>query len=156
VTSLGITGHQSLPRAAYDSIAAALDEQIEAASRDGVLWGVGCLAVGADQLFADLVLRSGGRLHAVIPAEGYEQTFDAAGLRRYRTLVGAAAKIDRLGFAAPTERSFLAAGRRVVRSCDRLLAVWDGRPAQGLGGTADIVMYARTVGRPVEVIWPLS
>ena len=37
--------------------------------------------------------------------------------------------------------------------CDRLLAVWDGLPSRGLGGTGDIVTYARTLGRPVTVIW---
>jgi hypothetical protein len=37
---------------------------------------------------------------------------------------------------------------------DRLLAVWDGRPARGVGGTADIVEYARLSRVPVDIIWP--
>ena len=35
-----------------------------------------------------------------------------------------------------------------------LVAVWDGQPARGLGGTADVVAYARQRGVPMEVIWP--
>lgn len=36
---------------------------------------------------------------------------------------------------------------------DRLIAVWDGRPARGYGGTADLVAYARGLGVPVQVLW---
>lgn len=42
----------------------------------------------------------------------------------------------------------------LVGMADRLLAVWDGKPARGFGGTADVVAYARRVGVPVDVIWP--
>jgi hypothetical protein len=41
-----------------------------------------------------------------------------------------------------------------VNRSDRLLAVWDGKPAQGLGGTGDIVAYAKSRGLPTTVIWP--
>jgi hypothetical protein len=32
--------------------------------------------------------------------------------------------------------------------------VWDGVPAQGKGGTADVVEQARASGVPIEVVWP--
>ncbi|GAB2826863.1 hypothetical protein GCM10027073_64840 [Streptomyces chlorus] len=35
-----------------------------------------------------------------------------------------------------------------------LLAVWDGKPARGFGGTADVVSYAERSGTPVRVLWP--
>jgi hypothetical protein len=34
------------------------------------------------------------------------------------------------------------------------LAVWDGKPARGYGGTADVVADAKTRGIPVTIIWP--
>lgn len=37
---------------------------------------------------------------------------------------------------------------------DRLLAVWDGKPARGYGGTADVVAEAQTRVIPVTVIRP--
>jgi hypothetical protein len=37
---------------------------------------------------------------------------------------------------------------------DLLWAVWDGQPARGYGGTADVVAAARAKGLPVRVIWP--
>ena len=39
---------------------------------------------------------------------------------------------------------------RVART---VATVWDGLPARGHGGTAEIVAYARTLGKPVTVIW---
>jgi hypothetical protein len=132
-----------------------MEREIKTESRSGgMLWGITSLAIGADQLFAELVLRSSGRLHVIIPAMRYETTFDARGLSRYQVLLGAAVEVERLEFEDPTEESFLAAGKRVVDLCSTLLAVWDGRPSRGLGGTADVVHYAESVGRRVHVIWP--
>ena len=48
----------------------------------------------------------------------------------------------------------MAAGRLLVERSDRLIAVWDGLPARGPGGTADVVAYARALSRPVTVLWP--
>ncbi|MGH3585569.1 MAG: hypothetical protein ACRDQ0_04530 [Pseudonocardia sp.] len=35
-----------------------------------------------------------------------------------------------------------------------LLAVWDGAPPTGSGGTAEAVAYAREQGVAVVVVWP--
>jgi hypothetical protein len=40
-------------------------------------------------------------------------------------------------------------GRFVVRHSDVLIAIWDGMPAAGRGGTAEIVYYAAGIGVPV-------
>jgi len=48
----------------------------------------------------------------------------------------------------------MAAGKRVVDISEHVIAIWDGRPAGGYGGTADVVAYAHAVGRDVTVIWP--
>jgi hypothetical protein len=46
-------------------------------------------------------------------------------------------------------------GRAVGDRSNVLVAVWDGQPARGLGGTADVVVaYARERGVLVQVIWP--
>lgn len=46
-------------------------------------------------------------------------------------------------------RSYEAVGRFVVRNCDLLIAIWNGRPARGRGGTAEIVRFATSFGRPI-------
>jgi hypothetical protein len=112
------------------------------------------LAAGADQLFAELVVGRGGELRAVIPCAGYEETFaDRRDKDRYRTLLNSATSVVELPFPSPSEEAYFAAGQRVVDSCDELVAVWDGLPAKGRGGTADIVAYAREQRKPLAVIW---
>jgi hypothetical protein len=47
--------------------------------------------------------------------------------------------------------SYWRVGERVVGACEFLIAVWDGRPARGVGGSADVVEQALKDGR--TVIW---
>lgn len=154
MTRIGITGHQSIPAVAHAPICDSLQDAISSADPAEPLWGVTSLAAGADQLFAELIVRTGGRLHVVIPALQYDQAFQLEGLQQYRALLAEADKVERLDFNEATEKAFFAAGKRVVDACDTLLAVWDGRPSRGFGGTADVVEYARSVGRNLEIIWP--
>jgi hypothetical protein len=94
-------------------------------------------------------------LEIIIPAVDYESTFvDAVDLRNYEEFVAQAARVETCPFTDPSESAFLYAGRRVVDRCDTLIAIWDGAPARGRGGTADIVSYARSIGRDVEIVWP--
>ena len=48
----------------------------------------------------------------------------------------------------------MAASKLMVDEADELYAVWDGKPARGYGGTADVVACARDKHLPVRVIWP--
>jgi hypothetical protein len=46
-------------------------------------------------------------------------------------------------------RSYEAVGRLIVRNCDLLIAIWDGKPGRGRGGTADTMQFAAESGPPV-------
>lgn len=153
MTTLGCTGHQAIPPDALPYVVDAIDRIIHTHASDALV-GVCSLATGADQLFAQALLDAGGQLRVIIPCEGYESTFDEDGLRRYTDLLDHASVVQRLTFDEPSEEAFLVAGERVAKACDLLVAVWDGAPAQGRGGTADVVAHAAALGRPVEVIWP--
>jgi hypothetical protein len=153
VTSIGITGHQNIPASALNGIEGRIRDILLRHRGDGLV-GIGSLAAGADQLFARCVLDLGGSLDVVVPCEGYEHTFTPAEREYYEAALTAAASIRRLPFAEPSEEAFMAAGRVVVDGCELLVAVWDGLPAGGLGGTADVVHYARSVGREVTIVWP--
>lgn len=151
-TRLGVTGHQVLPAVALGSVLDGLRQAIGQAG-PGMI-GVSSLAAGADQLFAGEVIAAGGSLHVVLPCQRYEATLHGADRDRYRELLELAQVVERLPFDEPTEAAFYAAGRRVVDLCDQLLAVWDGQPARGFGGTADVVAYAHQRGCDVRIIWP--
>jgi predicted Rossmann fold nucleotide-binding protein DprA/Smf involved in DNA uptake len=153
VTTIGITGHQNIPTDAVIFVQRGIADLIQRFSNQ--LIGVSSLAVGADQLFADALLRSGGQLHAVIPCHGYEETFsDQASLDRFTDLVQKADIVEVLDHPEPSEDAFLDAERRVVDLSNLLIAVWDGKVAKGKGGTADTVRYARKRRREVVVLWP--
>ncbi|MFC9247983.1 hypothetical protein ACFT7S_29375 [Streptomyces sp. NPDC057136] len=149
---IGVTGHRTIPQEAYEQVLEGLRAVLGAL--DGSVEALSSLAAGADQLFADLALARGAQLTVVIPSGDYEACFaDADELAGYRTLKERATREVVLDFPHSTDEAYYAAGVYIAENCDRLLAVWDGLPARGLGGTGDIVTYARDRGLPVTVIW---
>jgi hypothetical protein len=120
----------------------------------GDIIGITCLADGADQLFAQAVLALGGRLEVIVPAKQYRDGLSPQAQPDYDQLLAQADSIEQLPFVESTEEAHMAAGKLIVDRSDLLLAVWDGAPARGYGGTADVVAYAREQGVPVEVVWP--
>ncbi|HLL66611.1 MAG TPA: hypothetical protein VK453_12815 [Micromonosporaceae bacterium] len=147
----GVTGHQILPRRIVDC---ALEHWSRVLPGGGQLYGVSSLAEGADQLFAGHVLAAGGVLEVILPCENYASSLATDDARaRFEDLRRAAGTVITLPYPNPSQEAFLAAGQVLVERCDHLFAIWDGRPARGLGGTADIVRYARARRSPVTVLW---
>jgi hypothetical protein len=146
---LGETGHQELTdpsgwRRLRSLLAVELD-QVPAP-----LVGITSLAAGADQLFAQQVLTRGGELHVVVPFPDYGDLFSGVDRTRYRRLLRAAADAVVLPRSGSDEDCYMAAGQYIVDHCECLVAIWDGRPARGLGGTADVVGYALRRAVPVR------
>ena len=141
--NIGLSGHQKLdnPRD-WEWVKGEIDRFLT--SLPSPVVGISSLAVGADQLFAEAVLQHQGSLEVIIPFPEYEDTFDEGSEReRYRQLLKAASKVKVMRRAGSDEECYLAAGQMVVDGADVLVAVWNGKPAAGLGGTADIVKYSR-------------
>jgi hypothetical protein len=152
---VGMTGHQGLPTPTAELVTAALRDALRSYALN--LVGVTMLGPGADQLFARVVLALGGTLYVVQPTVGmqYRDSFpDAEAQRGYDELYGQASHVEALEHTESTEQAHMDAGKVVVDRSSVLVAVWDGEPARGLGGTADVVAYARERGVPVTVIWP--
>ena len=154
MTRVGGTGHRLLPAGTARLVDRAVRERLATLRRDGVLVGISSLADGADQLFADAILGLGGSLEVVVPAFGYREELPAGCLPAYDRLLACAVAVERLDYRDSTAEAHMAAGRLLVDRSDVVLAVWDGRPSRGHGGTGDVVAYARERGVPVEVVWP--
>ena len=153
--NVGVTGHQNIPLVAQSFIAEGIRKQLTNCKKGSSLVGLSSLAAGADQLFASIVLSLGGDLHVIIPSEAYSHTFASPDdLDLFRELVDQADHVETLDFIKPSEDAYLAAGRRIVDESDLLVAIWDGLPAKGKGGTADIVDYAKKRCVRVAIIWP--
>ena len=149
---IAVTGHRGLSDEVSGLLARALDAQL--ARLAGNLVGVTCLADGADQLFAKAVLRHGGQLEVVVPAQEYRDGLPEHAHAAYDQLISQAVAVHRCDYRVSDSDAHMAASELMVDQSDRLFAVWDGMPARSYGGTADVVAYAGSRGVPVTIIWP--
>jgi len=151
-TRIAVTGHRGLP----EDTAGLVDSEIRAVlhAKPRPLVGVTCLADGADQIFARAVLDAGGELHVIVPALRYRDGLPGETHADYDALIGRAAEVKRLSYVESTGDAHMAGSRAVLDEADLLIAVWDGQPARGYGGTADIVALAHDRGIPVRIVWP--
>lgn len=151
---IGGTGHSSLPAETADLVFDGLRDALEPYSGDDLL-GITCLADGADQLFAHAVLSLGGRVDVILPAPDYrDRVVKRHNLAQFDALIAEAADVEHMPFETSGRKAYMAASEALVARSDRLVAVWDGEPSGGLGGTADVVAHARRAGIPVQVVWP--
>lgn len=133
------------------------------------------LARGADRLAAEAALDLGYELHVPMPFAQAEYEKDFTGSDKNHpeevqlTAKGDLEEFGRLLAQALTHfaldgardqagamiyedyenHSYESVGRFVVMHCDLLIAIWDGKPSNGRGGTADIVRFAIATGIPV-------
>jgi hypothetical protein len=153
---IGITGHQRLrDPASWQWVEQEMNQCLVAASTP--LVGISSLAAGADQLFAKVVLQHGGALEIVIPFAAYETTFVADRDREeFKRLLRRCARSETLEKRGTDEQAYFAAGKRVIDLSDLVVAVWDGEPACGLGGTADAVKYGSQQRKIIVHLNPIT
>jgi len=107
------------------------------------------LAVGTDQLFVKIALELGIPVGVVIPCARYEDIFATAEAHdEYHRLLSYCQQVHRLSFEDCSEDAYLAGGHWIVDHSDLVILVWNGYPAGGKGGTADVASYARLLRHP--------
>jgi hypothetical protein len=169
---IGVTGARELPMGSRDELLRQVrdvlrlvrDEiaQLAATPDIGAAYGqtapvlrlVSPLAEGADRLVARAALEEGYALIVPMPFAQAEYEKDFAGgesLTEFRDLLAkATSRLELDGARGEDEAaSYEAVGRLVARNCDLLIALWDGGPGKGRGGTADIVRFAANGGPPI-------
>jgi hypothetical protein len=156
--AIGVTGHRDLVDVELPVLRARIAELLDYLAREfpGLpLKALSSLAEGADRLFAEVALDRGIPLVAVLPmpADEYERDFtEATSRRQFRELLGRSEVIELApargvppaDTATGREARYAAAGVFIASHCQVLVAVWDGKPSQHRGGTADIVRYRIT------------
>lgn len=156
---VGVSGHRTFDgvpaaRAAITRVVAALLDQ-----HPGRVEVWSSLAEGADRLVVEAVRGAdpAARLVVVLPLvpDDYRTDFDTAESgREFDRLLASAdhTTVTGPGDDGSRESAYARAGHVVVAAVDVLIAVWDGRPARGPGGTAEMVAAARAAGREVVVV----
>jgi hypothetical protein len=124
---------------------------------------VSALAEGADRIVAQEVLepegrqREGSKLVCVLPvaakdlalyrndftSEGSKREFEELRKRAWLQLEPPREDAPKNNSEEQRDAGYLWAGQEVVRNCDVLIAIWDGQPSRGAGGTAALISWAR-------------
>lgn len=157
---VGFTGHRHLsdPATAKQIINTVVESL--RAEIPGRLVGFSSVAIGADTLFAEKWLSSGLPWIAFLPrAESdFKNDFTGSDWATTCSLLKKASRVKTLSGMKEAERdlAYLECGFLVVDEADVLVALWDGKPSRGVGGTADVVANARNLGKPLILIDPTS
>jgi hypothetical protein len=163
---VGITGHRwnKIPvadrvRRALAEVFAEIDAAVRAAAAAPSVRLISCLAEGTDQL-AVAARPPGWSLAAELPFrraryfEDFAPPRATGGIDRRDELTAALAAADTVAEPSDALEPTLAyeqASARMLALSDVLVAVWDGRPAAGRGGTAIVVRDA--LRSKIPVIW---
>ncbi len=163
---VGVTGHKDIDS---DPRLAGLSQRIRRVvpfsdTTPVLLAAVSALAEGADrlvveELFADADERAEeARLEVVLPFDRQRyvelQQFSGDAEREFDAWLDRATSLVELAGSEKTEKqaaAYEAASRYLVNRGDVLVALWDGKPSRGRGGTAETLLYAATLGKPC--IW---
>ena len=150
----GFTGHRQLADPA--GVARVITSVLEELRREtpGEWIALSSLAIGSDLIFARAALAAGLGWETVLPLPPAEfrRDFSDREWREVEALLAEAEHVGVIGERSQRDDSYLDCGMETVNHCDLLLAVWDGEPARGRGGTAEIVEYARALNRPIIII----
>ena len=151
---VGITGHVELSEEIATWVVEALTVRLKAVPQHG--WrGITCLARGADQMFAKVLLTLKARYEVILPAADYRQRMiDDGSAEPFADLLARADEVETMPYPTSSRQAYLAASEAMLSRCDLLLAVWDGQPSRQVGDTADVVAKARARQIPITVIWP--
>ncbi len=171
VVQIGVTGHR--PNRLSPEVAAALPRQCEqvlkaiaalaARAYDPLLHApeppllriLSPLAEGADRIVAHTGLALGADLQCPLPFHAAEYCRDfatEASRDEFHTLLAKSSAVFQVDGSRDAEDvAYERIGRMVLEQSDFLIAIWDGEPAAGRGGTAQIVEEA--MAQNVPVLW---
>jgi len=153
---IGFSGHRDVanPEQILEALAGILKDLRHEVR--GELIGYSSIAIGGDTLFARACMSLGFPWIAVLPLPqiDFRNDFSAPEWKEAETLLGLAAQVNTLHEAASRDEAYLECGLNTVDEADIVIALWNGKPARGVGGTGDIVDYARTLKKPLILIHP--
>ena len=151
--AIGFTGHRALKDEAMcrKSILDFLAKRKE--STPGMVYGVASVAAGGDLLFAESCIQLAVPLCVLLPlpVEQFRKDFDEVTWSRAEQVLKKAASVEVTGGNQSREECYYECGIETVQRSRLLLALWDGNSSHGLGGTEDVVTFARGISKPV--VW---
>jgi hypothetical protein len=146
--TIGVTGHRDLveeERPALETRVRALFDYLSETFPGLQLEVLTALAEGADRLVASIAIELEIPIIAVMPLKpsDYECDFETPeSLAEFRHLLSKARQTIQLpDIAADRDSQYAQLGVFISNHCEILLALWDGKTSDALGGTAHVVLY---------------
>ncbi len=174
VLQIGFSGHRDLSaadsallQARLRDVLAEITTAARAALADGwprlsaegalaalELRGICALAAGADRVAAQAILTAGWPLVAPLPfaRELYRNDFTPEKAAEYDALLPHCVTVHELDGIPGRADAYRAVGHLILEQSDIVIALWDGNPERGPGGTGEVVREARAADIPVIVI----
>src|SRR5579863_500980 len=151
--AIGFTGHRNLPDESKSRACILKFLQQYKAGTNKTVYGVSSAAAGGDLLFAESCIQVGLPIRILLPApkEQFREDFDEPTWNRAVSVMEHAISVEVIGSGETKEERYYECGVETVQQSQMLLALWDGKPSLGLGGTEEIVTFAKGQERPV--VW---
>ncbi len=153
---IGVTGHRILTE--IEKLEQGIDIGFSRIERSfpGPFTLISSLAEGADQLVAQRALDRWHDCQLIVPLplpiSAYQANFTTPeSLANFNHLISTANEILPPPQTDDLPKAYLLTGQSMLERIDILIAVWDGQPAQGIGGTGNLVELARRIGIPL--VW---
>jgi hypothetical protein len=151
---VGFSGHRQLDNAGV--IAPAVTKALESLRQEtkGEWVALSSVATGGDQLFIGQARALGLSWYAILPLPRAEfaRDFSPSEWQVVEATLEQAENVRVITENGSREDAYLDCGMETVNGSDVLLAVWDGDPARGKGGTADVIDYAKSIGKPILIV----
>lgn len=152
---VGFAGHRAVPDPAAAKAAISRELETIRATVTGEIAGISSAAAGADLLFLDACKEAGLKTIVLLPfpENRFADDFDApAEWERAERHIHEAwwSEVSPGGEDAPAAYHVVA--RQILEIADRMVFLWNGEPARGIGGTAETVAEARNHGPPSRII----
>lgn len=159
MVSIGVTGHRFLEEA--ELLNTAIDRAVLRIEQKfpGQEWSVvSSLAEGADRLVAARLLHRWPGISLTVPLplpipEYLKDFLKEESRTEFQELLALAKHVIEPREFATREEAYRAAGIAMLDASDVLIALWNGQPAQGIGGTGEIVELARHRKMPIAWVY---
>ncbi|MGV9936770.1 hypothetical protein ACWC4C_05905 [Streptomyces olivaceoviridis] len=151
---IAVVGHPDLTAPTLETLEEELRRRLAEFARAGKS-GLVRAGQGLPVAFGRAARAAGLTMVTVLPSRnGVPEVLESRDRKAAGELLLLSEQVRLLEYDPSDRGACVGADENLLRSCARLVAVWDGSPSNGRDATAHLVAFARSSGIDVEVLWP--
>lgn len=145
LTIVGVTGHRQLLHS-HQAVSLVSGNLLTTLGATEVITG---MALGFDQIIAEVCLAMGIPFIAAIPCKDQEKLWTKPQQEKYHLLLSQASRLVMVDEGEYAPWKMMKRNQWIVDNCVQMLSYWNGSKE---GGTAHCLRYAKQQKRPVEFV----